>query len=254
MTTLRPAASEPEARAKHVAGLTGSPQRHAAPSSEPEARATHVAGVRALRRQRRALRAMLALVLGPATGPGCIDPGVTGSRASAGLIIERIAAVAGGASDRSPATYLQSDVCDRDAAAGPCRVFDDIGQVTTRLRLKDPGTPENPTSPTSANFVTIDRYRVRYVRSDGRDRPGIDVPHSWEGAMTATTMAESQTAAFTLVRASAKLEAPLRALTGGGGAVILNTTAVIDFYGHDQTGAGVTATGRIGVHFADWAN
>ena len=202
----------------------------------------------------RALRVTLVLALAPATGPGCIDPSVTGSRASAGLVIERIVAVPGGRSDQPPATYLQSDVCVRDSAGAPCQVFDDIGQVTTRLHFKDPGTPDNPSSPTTANFVTIDRYRVRYVRSDGRHRPGIDVPHSWEGAMTATTMAESQTAAFTLVRASAKLEAPLRALTGGGGAVILHATAEIDFYGRDQTGAGVMATGRIGVHFADWAD
>ena len=197
---------------------------------------------------------VITVLLSGAAPPGCVHPGVTGSRASTGLVIERIAAVPGGGPDRSPATYLQSDVCVRDDAGGPCQVFDDIGQVTTRLLFKDPGTVENPSSPTTANFVTIDRYRIRYVRSDGRNRPGIDVPYPWEGAMTVTTMAESQAAAFTLVRASAKLEAPLRALAGGGGAVILNTVAEIDFYGHDQTGAGVAATGRIGVHFADWAD
>lgn len=203
----------------------------------------------------RATRLLLTAALSGGAGPGCVNPGVTGSRASAGLIVERIAAVPGGRSDRLPVTYLQSDVCVRDDdGGGPCRVFDDIGQVTTRLYFKDPGTVESPSAPTTANFVTIDRYRVRYVRSDGRSRAGVDVPHSWEGAMTATTMAESQTAAFTLVRASAKLEAPLRALAGGGGAVVLNATAEIDFYGHDQTGAGVAATGRIGVHFADWAD
>lgn len=197
---------------------------------------------------------MLALVLSLAAGPGCINPAVTGSRASAVLIIERIVAVPGGRSDRPATTYLQSDVCIRDEAGGSCRVFDDVGQVTTRLRLKDAGAIENPSAPTAANFITINRYRVRYIRSDGRHRPGVDVPHPWEGAMTATTMTESQTAAFTLVRASAKLEAPLRALARGGGAVILNATAEIDFYGHDQTGAGVSATGRIGVHFADWTD
>ena len=205
-------------------------------------------------RRGRAPQWMLAAVFSLASGPGCINPAVTGSRAGAGLIIERITAVPGGRANGSPAGYLQSDVCVRDEARGPCQVFDDIGQVTTRLHFKDPGTVDNPSSPTTANFVTLKRYRVRYVRSDGRDRPGIDVPHPWEGAMTATTMAESQTAAFTLVRASAKLEAPLRALIDGGGAVILNAAAEIDFYGHDQTGAGVAATGRIGVHFADWAN
>ena len=201
-----------------------------------------------------ALRATLAIVLAWTTNSGCLSPRMTGSRASSGLIIERIVAVPGGGSDRSPATYLQSDVCVRDEAGGLCEVFDDIGEVTTRLFLKDPGTVESPSSPTTANFVTLNRYRIRYVRSDGRDRPGVDVPYPWEGAMTATTMAESQTASFTLVRASAKLEAPLRALAGGGGAVVLNATAEIDFYGHDQTGAGVAASGRIGVHFADWAD
>ena len=230
------------------------PRRPFAPVPTPRAAQVSGGRNRGRRWRGRAPRVVLALALSLAARPGCINPAVTGSRASAGLIIERIVAVPGGRSDRSPATYLQSDVCVRGEAGGPCRVFDDVGQVTTRLRFKDPGTVENPSSPTTANFVTINRYRVRYVRSDGRHRPGIDVPHPWEGALTATTMAESQTAAFTLVRASAKLEAPLRALTGGGGAVILNATAEIDFYGHDQTGAGVAATGRIGVHFADWAD
>ena len=217
-------------------------------------RPPHPTSARTGRQARRAPLAVQALVLSLAAGPACIDPAVTGSRAGAILIIERIVAAPGGKPDRPPTTYLQSDVCVRDEAGGSCGVFDDVGQVTTRLRLKDPGALESPASPTAASFVTINRYRVRYVRSDGRHRPGVDVPHPMEGAMTATTMAGSQTAAFTLVRASAKLEPPLRALTGGGGAVIVNTTAEIDFYGHDQTGAGVVVSGRIGVSFADWAD
>ena len=217
-------------------------------------RPPHPSRARTGRQRRRAPLAVQALVFSLAAGPACTDPAVTGSRAGAILIVERIVAAPGGKPDRPPATYLQSDVCVRDGGGGSCRAFDDVGQVTTRLRLKDPGAPGNPASPTAASFVTINRYRVRYVRSDGRHRPGVDVPHPIEGAMTATTMAGSQTAAFILVRASAKLEPPLRALTGGGGAVIVNATAEIDFYGHDQTGAGVVASGRIGVSFADWAD
>ena len=217
-------------------------------------RPPHPSRPRTARHRRRAPLAVQAVAFSLAAGPACVDPAMTGSRAGAILIIERIVAAPGGRPDRPPATYLQSDVCVRDEGAGSCRVFDDIGQVTTRLRLKDAGAPESPASPTAASFVTLNRYRVRYVRSDGRHRPGVDVPHPLEGAMTATTMAGNQTAAFTLVRASAKLEPPLRALTGGGGAVIVNATAEIDFYGHDQTGAGVVASGRIGVSFADWAD
>ena len=91
---------------------------------------------------------------------------VTESRSSSLLIIERIGAARGGTSDEPLTTLLESDVVTSGA------VFDDIGRVTTRLALKDPGTPQNPASPTSANYVTVDRYRVEYQRSDGRNTPG----------------------------------------------------------------------------------
>ena len=39
-----------------------------------------------------------------------------------------------------------------------------------------------------------------------------------------------------LVRAQAKLEAPLKALRGGGGAIVISTIAEITFYGTDQNG------------------
>ena len=55
-----------------------------------------------------------------------------------------------------------------------------------------------------------------------------------------------------LVRASAKLEAPLISLSGGGGAIIINTLAIVTFYGRDQTGAELSATGTISINFADW--
>ena len=131
-------------------------------------------------------------------------------------------------------------------------VFDDIGRVTTRLALKDPGTPQNPASPTSANYVTVDRYRVEYQRSDGRNTPGGDVPYPFDGSLTFTTATGIETAEFVLVRASAKLEAPLISLSGGGGAIIINTLAIVTFYGRDQTGAELSATGTISINFADW--
>ncbi len=120
--------------------------------------------------------------------------------------------------------------------------------------MKDPGTSENPTSPTTANYVTVTRYRVVYRRADGRSMPGVDVPFSIDGAVTFTTVSGIQAAEFVLVRASAKLEAPLRALAQGGGAIIINTMAEVTFYGRDQTGAEVAASGAIGIHFADWAD
>ena len=184
-----------------------------------------------------------ALTLG-----SCINENITASRSSSILVIERIGAASGGTNDDPIPTFLESDVLTNGS------VFDDIGRVTTRLALKDPGTPESPTSPTSANFVTVTRYRVVYQRTDGRNAPGVDVPFPMDGAVTFTVVSGPQTAEFILVRASAKLEQPLRPLVGGGGAIIINTLAEVTFYGKDQTGAEVVATGTITVNFADWAD
>ena len=197
-----------------------------------------------------------AVIVGVCTiaSTGCINDVITASRSSSTLVIERIGAARGGTSDTPVNTFLQSDVFTcTDEDPPECGIFEDTARVTTRLGFKDPGTAENPSSPTSANFITIKRYQIEYERSDGRSKPGVDVPYPWEGAMTFTTVSGIQTAEFTLVRAAAKLEPPLLALRGGGGAVAINTIAVITFFGHDGTGAEVIADGTIGITFADWA-
>jgi hypothetical protein len=56
------------------------------------------------------------------------------------------------------------------------------------------------------------------------------------------------------VRVQAKLEAPLRNMRGLGGAIAINTLAQITFYGRDQAGNDVEATGTLQVNFADWAD
>ena len=140
---------------------------------------------------------------------------------------------------------LESDVLTNGG------VFDDIGRVTTRLAFKDPGTAENSTSPTSANFITVRRYRVVYQRTDGRNAQGVDVPFPKDGAVTFTVVSGPQTAEFVLVRASAKLEQLLRPLVGGGGAIIISIITEVTFYGRDKTGAEVIVTGTITVNFSD---
>ena len=168
---------------------------------------------------------------------------VQASRSSTILVIERIAALGGG-------SFLNSDVLTNGS------VFSDIGRISTRLAFKSPGTSENPASPTSANWITITTYRVVYRRTDGRAEPGVDVPYPFEGGMTMTTT-DTGTAEFTLVRAQAKLEQPLISLRqpagfvlGGAGAI--SVIAEITFFGHDQTGAAISADGTIGITFADF--
>jgi len=133
-------------------------------------------------------------------------------------------------------------------------VYEDLGQVSMVLALKDPGTAESPTKPTDNNSVTVTRYHVQYIRSDGRSTPGVDVPYPFDGAATFTVGSSAVTATMTLVRVQAKQEAPLLALANDGGAKVISTLAEITFYGTDQTGREVSVTGRISVNFSDWGD
>ena len=129
--------------------------------------------------------------------------------------------------------------------------FSDAGRVQLTLAMKDPGSSTSPASPTQNNFITVERYRVRYIRSDGRNVEGVDVPYAFDSAFTAT-VAGSTTVNFTLVRIQAKEEAPLRALLANN--LVISTIAEVTFYGHDQTGRAVSVTGKIGINFANFAD
>jgi hypothetical protein len=137
---------------------------------------------------------------------------------------------------------------ESDVQADTGTVFTDVGQATLQLQMKDPGGP----GPTPVNAITVTQYRVEYVRSDGRNTPGVDVPFPFTSGVTAT-ISTTGSVGFTLVRVQAKEEAPLRALRNGGGAFAISTVARITFYGHDQTGREVSVTGNLDVTFADWA-
>jgi hypothetical protein len=170
-------------------------------------------------------------------------------RAASFLTIDRLEGASGGEDSPTFDQVLKSDVLTKGG------VFEDPGRVTFRLNMKDPGSAGNPTAPTSANWITVTRYRVVFTRADGRNTPGVDVPYPFDGAITVTvTGGGTVQASFTLVRVQAKLEPPLMALRGLGGAVVIDTIAEVTFYGRDQTGAAVSVTGKISVNFADWAD
>jgi hypothetical protein len=174
---------------------------------------------------------------------GCGDQVLKG-RAPSYLVVTVLQA-ASGAKPETFATVLQSDVLTNGG------IFEDPGQVTLQLAMKDPTTLAGPSS---TNAITVNRYHVDFVRSDGRNTQGVDVPYSFDGAMTGTVAAASTTLTFTLVRAQAKLEAPLMALRGAGGALLISTIANVTFYGVDQAGNAVSVGGSISINFADWAD
>lgn len=171
----------------------------------------------------------------------CADLARTGS-GPAFLIIERVEAASGGGTTFT--SSLESDVLIGGQAVR------DVGRAVIRVEMKN---ALSTTAPTAISNVTINRYRVRYRRTDGQNREGIDVPYGFDGGTTQTiTVGGSGTVQFDLVRAQSKLEPPLRTLSGGGGLLIISAIAEVTFYGRDQAGNEVSVSGTIDVRFADF--
>jgi len=177
---------------------------------------------------------------------GCSDT-VREGRSPAYLIVQRLEA-ASGAEDDQFSDELSSDVLTNGT------VFEDLARVTLRLGLRDIGAVGSPTSPTTNNFVTVNRYTVAFRRTDGRNTPGVDVPYGFEGAGSVTVTDSDTTMSFVIVRTQAKVESPLKDLTGGGAVRTISTIADITFYGRDQVGNDVSITGSISVNFSDWGD
>jgi len=191
---------------------------------------------------------LAVLMIGPVVGgaSSCTQGQLQG-QASSYVIIDSLGAASGSEPDKF-SNKLASDVTTGGG------VIEDLGQGNFHLAMKDPGSLDTPLVPSQTNLVTLTRYHVRYIRSDGRNTPGVDVPYPFDGAMTLTVDETGVTGVFVLVRVQAKLEAPLMALRGGGGVVAISTLAEITFFGHDQAGREVSVTGMISVNFADWAD
>ena len=190
------------------------------------------------------------------TAPAC-SSFLTRQAPSSYLIIDSLGASTGREPDKLGGS-LGSDVLTyvkKDDGSGKqvlvATIFDDSFTASLRLAMKDPGTTDAPNAPSTTNFITITRYHVQYIRSDGRNTEGVDVPFQFDGAMTVTVGTDPVKASATLVRVQSKTEAPLRALVGSFGPSI-STIAEITFYGKDQTGRDVSIVGKISVNFADW--
>jgi hypothetical protein len=176
------------------------------------------------------------------------------------LIVNSIQAAKGDKPNQFSA-FLLSDVITNVTTPAPCSptspcptIFNDPGQVTMTLAMKDIGTPGAPTSPTSNNAITLSRYHVNYRRADGRNTPGADVPYGFDGAVTGTIASASTpvTIGFNLVRHDAKSESPLVQLVSNG--VIISTLADVTFYGTDQTGNQVSVTATIQIDFGNFGD
>jgi len=166
------------------------------------------------------------------------------------LIVESMTGMDLGGKD---ANYVMSDVLFQDPDTGDTSIIADIAKATMSARMLDP----NPiTGPSSYADVQLTRYAVTFYRADGKNMPGVDVPHPFEGSVTALIkIGIPNQVNFVIVRETAKQESPLvNILQLGTRAEAFSATARVDFYGHDLTGNAVKATGYISITFANYAN
>lgn len=191
----------------------------------------------------------------------CASDTVRQGRGGSYLIIETLEGASGAKACDEWGTSLPSDVITYVKTKLPGgeeiqvpTIYEDCGRVRVRLALKNIGSTTSPTEPTTNNFITISRYRVVYRRADGRNTPGVDVPYPFDGGMTLTVGDQPATGGFLLVRSQAKEEAPLIALGRGGGAIGITTIADVTFYGADQVGNEVTATGSLTINFTNYGD
>jgi hypothetical protein len=184
---------------------------------------------------------------------------VRNGRSPAYLVIDSLQGIRGASTLGTPASTLISDVITNVTTPPPCTqtapcptIFGDPGQAVMHIALKDPGTGTTPATPTQINAITIDRYRVDYVRADGRNTPGVDVPYGFDGAVTVTVTDATTTFGIQLVRIVAKEETPLVQLKVSSS--FITVLARVTFYGHDQAGNEVTATGSIQIDFGNFGD
>jgi hypothetical protein len=207
------------------------------------------------------IRQLFVGVAAPAVVLGSVSCGNVArtGRSPAFLVVDALVAQSG-AQPGTFSGFLNSDVVTlvKKTVGGVEQevptIFNDSAKVTLRALLKDAGNPGAQTTPSNINAITVNRYHVEFVRSDGRNTQGVDVPYAFDGAVTATITSGPVEIGFELVRHQAKEEAPLRALGGAGGAIEISTIAHITFYGRDLAGNDVAVTGNISVDFSDFGD
>jgi hypothetical protein len=188
------------------------------------------------------------------TASGCGSEMLRTGRSPMFLTVNNIETT-NGATDET-GTNLLSDVqtiVERTINGQAVRVptiFNDSAVATLGISAKDPSATTSV-----INSVTITRYRIAFRRIDGRNTPGVDVPFGWDGATSVTIPAGGTGGiAFEIVRHSTKQEPPLRNLINNGGVQFIYTIAEITFFGRDQNGNEVTASGQVEVAFSDFAD
>jgi len=152
----------------------------------------------------------------------------------------------GAAKGNDPTKFFGNLVSDVVVNGG---IFGDIGTADLAAFPKDLSI-----APTTLNQVQLDRVHIEYVRADGHNVPGVDVPYGFDGAATGIVKQDGTklTVQFELVRLVAKTESPLIQLRNSTN--VINTLGQVTFYGHDLAGNEVSVTGLIQIDFGNFGD
>jgi len=193
-------------------------------------------------------------VLGVAFGSvSCTGRSIDNS-AQVRLVITDVKGSAGGETGTASSGYMLSDVIPE---------FNDNAVLTVAAM------PVNPTLTDTDGIaigtydnVQLERYDVRFTRTDGHNVEGVDVPFGFSGPLaTMVPFNSSAEVTFVIVRHQSKEEPPLKQLAAIGGADsaapyggqnIIMTIAEITIHGRTLAGDVVSAQARLEIHFADF--
>jgi len=156
----------------------------------------------------------------------------------------------------APVVLLMTGINDGQPLTSDIRISnDDVCPDVVPLRVENHFKNPNVTATGFRHDYTIERYEVRYFRSDGRNTEGVDVPYRISGNVAQEVIEESAaTLQLEVVRRQAKLEPPLANISGFNPPV-LTMFAEVTLHARtttDQTTNAVSA--RLQIDFANFAD
>lgn len=185
---------------------------------------------------RRIMKAIPVLVLGGLVVAGCTPSYFQEGNSTRALLLTAV----------NNGNVLDSDV----------RQSTNICPDTVPVRVENHA--KNPNAPVAGfrDDIVVERYEIRYFRSDGRGVEGVDVPYSISGNLAFEIQGEAAANVnIEVVRRQAKVEPPLSLIVGGGGPELVTMFAEITLHARTTTGVTTnTATGRLQISFADFVN
>lgn len=150
----------------------------------------------------------------------------------------------------SGATLVMQRLVALNAAGDESDVLEiELGSAIMR-EAEGVATVVNPAgTEVSDQVVILSRYRVSWIRDDGRAQQGLDVPYAFEGMLDAVVgPSDVVSLRLIIVRALALTEPPFVQFAGGSETLDMRGILRVTLSGRDQSGTSLSVTGEIPFH------